>query len=302
MRPVLRPGLQILRRDVRTLQLGHDWPGLAAVPDSLALQAVLGALDGFRDLDGVVLAASSESGLLIDDCRTALTVLVETGVVVDRVRAEVPTTRMRQAASWWLLAGPEGNGDTIAAERAASRVWVEDWAAESAFVAGAARALIQQAGLTLASSRADADLVLAAVDDIPDRAHSDDLMHAGVPHLWAYLRDLVGVVGPLVDPGRSACMRCVDASRADLDPTWLTVLTAGAARPRATSPCDPILGTVVAAWAVQEAALWGSGMLPMTYDAVVDIPLGLGQVTTQPHTLHPQCGCGWQMWQDTMGA
>jgi hypothetical protein len=302
MRPVLRPGLQILRRDVRTLQFGHDWPGLAAAPDSPALQAVLAELDGYRDLDGVLLAAETHPGVTRDGCRAALALLVERGVVVERTRAEVSVQQERQAASWWLLAGPDGAGDAIGAERRAVRVWVEDWGVSPATIAADARPLVRRAGLGVADSRSAADLVVAAVDDIPDRSMSDDLMRAGKPHVWASLRDLVGVVGPLVLPGETACLRCVDAARTELDPTWPTVVSAGAARPRATSPCDPLVATVVAAWAVQEAAIWASGLVPTAYGAVIDIPLGLGPVTQRLHSVHPQCGCGWHTRHDTIGA
>lgn len=301
MRPVLRPGLQILRRDVRTLQLGHDWPGLAAIPDGPAVQAVLDAVDGFRDLDGVLLAATEQPGLDVEACRVALTTLVEAGVVVDRVRAEVPATRQRQTASWWLLAGPDGGGDEIAVERAACRVWVDD-PSDDGRLAEAARGLIASAGLGTAGDASSADLVVAASDDLPDRARSDALMSAGVPHVWAHLRDLVGVVGPFVVAGQSPCLRCTDAARAELDPTWTTVVAASAARPRTVMPCDPVLATATAAWAVQEAAVWASNLMPSTFEQVVEVPLGLGQVTSTTYAMHPLCGCGWQTWHDTIGA
>lgn len=48
----------------------------------------------------------------------------------------------------------------------------------------------------------------------------DDLMRRRIPHLSVLLRDGVGVVGPLVLPGRSSCLRCADHHRTSLDPQW----------------------------------------------------------------------------------
>jgi hypothetical protein len=304
MRPVLRPGLQILRRDLRTLQLGHDWPGLAVVQDSRALQAVLGAVDGFRDVDGVLLAAAAQPDLRRDECSAALAMLIEAGAIVDRTLAEPRQADQATFASWWLLAGPDSGADSIAGQRQSCRVWVEggQHRESGSAIATRARKLIALAGLTSADSLATADIVIAAVDGIPDRAQSDELMHDAVPHVWVYLRDLVGVIGPLVVPGQSACLRCTDAARTELDPTWPAVLSSAIARPRSVNPCDPVVATLVAAWAVQEVAIWASGLVPSSYDSVIDVPLGLAPATSRSYGIHPHCGCGWQTWQDTMGA
>ena len=41
-----------------------------------------------------------------------------------------------------------------------------------------------------------------------------------VPHLVATVRGETGVVGPLVVPGRTSCLRCADLHRRDADPRW----------------------------------------------------------------------------------
>jgi len=50
---------------------------------------------------------------------------------------------------------------------------------------------------------------------------------ARVPHLLAEVREAVGVVGPIVLPGRSACLTCLDLTRTDLDPQWPFVAVRG---------------------------------------------------------------------------
>ncbi|MGZ8176619.1 hypothetical protein ACXVUM_01715 [Williamsia sp. SKLECPSW1] len=49
------------------------------------------------------------------------------------------------------------------------------------------------------------------------------LMTRRIPHLQVCLRGGVGVVGPLVLPGRTSCLRCADCHRADRDPQWPVV-------------------------------------------------------------------------------
>ncbi|MGH3430342.1 MAG: hypothetical protein ACRDQZ_22700, partial [Mycobacteriales bacterium] len=44
--------------------------------------------------------------------------------------------------------------------------------------------------------------------------------HHGVPHLPVLLRDGTVIVGPLVIPGRTTCLNCLDLHRGDRDPEW----------------------------------------------------------------------------------
>lgn len=66
-------------------------------------------------------------------------------------------------------------------------------------------------------------LVVIADQPVPDPAVWEPLMGTATPHLPAHVGDDVGTVGPLVLPGRSSCLRCVDLHRADLDPLWPVV-------------------------------------------------------------------------------
>jgi bacteriocin biosynthesis cyclodehydratase domain-containing protein len=95
------------------------------------------------------------------------------------------------------------------------------------------------------------DLVILA--DSYQRDLPAALLRAGVPHLTASASEAIGVVGPLVVPGRTACLRCLDLTRADRDPAWpliLAQLAGGGADPPA---CDAILAMAVAAQAAAQA-------------------------------------------------
>jgi hypothetical protein len=75
-----------------------------------------------------------------------------------------------------------------------------------------------------------------------------------IPHLAVSASEAIGVVGPLVLPGRSACLRCLDLTRAERDPAWpliLAQLTGRAANDPAA--CDAVLAAMVAAQATAQA-------------------------------------------------
>lgn len=66
--------------------------------------------------------------------------------------------------------------------------------------------------------------VLCARDAIaPDEGRA--WQRARTPHLPVVLRDEEVVIGPLVLPGRSPCLRCLDLHRRDRDSAWPRILT-----------------------------------------------------------------------------
>src|SRR6476659_9427140 len=105
MRPLVRPGLHLLRRDLRTLQLGVEWPGVAALLDEPAVSAVLRAVDGFRDLPGVILAAEA-TGVPADAARQAVEALLDAGALVDQATVRPPDVDPAAWSAMWLMAGP----------------------------------------------------------------------------------------------------------------------------------------------------------------------------------------------------
>src|SRR5215467_5801253 len=66
------------------------------------------------------------------------------------------------------------------------------------------------------------DLVILA--DSHGRELPGMLAGHAVPHLAASASEAIGVVGPLVLPGRSACLRCLDLARTERDPAWPLIL------------------------------------------------------------------------------
>jgi hypothetical protein len=297
MRPMVRPGLHLLRRDIRTLQVGLEWPGVAALVDSSAVQAVLEAVDGFRDLPGVILAAEAR-GVSGQAAHEAVGALLDSGALVDQATVKPSDVESAGWAAMWLLAGPGCTAADVHRVRQTARVYVEG----SGRVADQVRALVVAEGLAPASSAEEASVLVLAADHEPSRQSADEALRRGVPYLCVGIRELVGLVGPFVVPGRTACLRCVDLSRAHTDPCWRTLVDAIQANP-AAEPCrTPSLVATIAGYAVQEVVTWASGAIPVSCDNVVEVPLGLGLVQTVCYPLHPQCGCGWQSGRETMSA
>jgi hypothetical protein len=297
VRPILRPGVRLLRRDSHSWQLGIDWPGASVVADSPAVQAVLDSLDGFRDYEAVVLAAAAH-GIDAELCHQTLAALVERGLVTDGNQTRPADVSESAWAAWSLLSGRGAGADDVDRRRRAVSVAVEG----SGVVADEIRRLLPRARVAVVEPAAAPSLLVVAADDEPSRSSADAALHTGLPHLWASVRDCVGLVGPFVLPGDTACLRCVDAGRADVDPAWPTLVDAVTrVRPVVAAVDDP-LAVAVAAFAVHEVAVWSSGLGPQTLGGVVEIPYGFGPVQRVGVEQHPQCGCGWPTWQDTMGA
>lgn len=133
----------------------------------------------------------------------------------------------------------------------------------------------------------------------PSGARDPELLHtlqrAGVPHLLALVRETTGVVGPLVLPGRSSCVRCHDLHRTDRDPAWpRLVAQLAAGRPRGPVACDVALATAVAAHAALQAlALLDGEPAPSAVDGTLEIGLPDGRVRRRSWSPHPACGCRW---------
>lgn len=126
----------------------------------------------------------------------------------------------------------------------------------------------------------------------PDEA--DALTRRAVEHLVVRLRDGRGVVGPLVLPGRSACLRCLDLCRTGLDPGWPALAAALAGRCGTAEPgvlvATAALGVAQALLALDGPAVGGAA--PPTLGATLELDLDAGTVLTRPWTAHPGCPCG----------
>src|SRR5207302_826727 len=90
----------------------------------------------------------------------------------------------------------------------------------AAAAADAIRAAAPEADTTPPPMGTVADLTVLAVDEPVDTDQRDALHARGGAHLAVRLGAVGGVVGPLVVPGHTSCLRCADLHRRDRDPAW----------------------------------------------------------------------------------
>lgn len=67
---------------------------------------------------------------------------------------------------------------------------------------------------------ARADLVIFIGHYLIDSLLFDDLLRNDVPHLAVTLCDSRASIGPLVEPGKTPCLRCIKLHQTDVDPAW----------------------------------------------------------------------------------
>jgi bacteriocin biosynthesis cyclodehydratase domain-containing protein len=164
---------------------------------------------------------------------------------------------------------------------------------------GAARA-ISRAAPDVRTSDDDAvpDLVILTEPTLPDLI--ERLMRDRVPHLALRAAEAIGVVGPLVQPGRSACLRCVDLRKADGDPQWPKVLAQATFTRAQPQACDTVLAAMTAAVTSAQAlalidrpgVLGFSGARPATVNGTLEVVLPDWRWRRRTWAPHPACGCG----------
>jgi hypothetical protein len=125
--------------------------------------------------------------------------------------------------------------------------------------------------------------------DVDDLGRS--LVAADTPHLVVSCRELIGRVGPLVEPGASACLFCLQLARRDVDSGWSDVWRQQATQ---SSPdADALLVGTTAHLAAAHVVDWLTGGRPPSWGGFVEVVAPHGAVTTRSLAPHPECGCTW---------
>lgn len=299
MRPALRPGLLAIWRDRDTVQIGIDPRRAAAVTGMSDAADVVRLLDGSRDRDQVI-AEASQRGVPEAVAERVMTVLAAAGVLVDQqsqlLRA-VPGELRRELAPVLAVASlsaQDGDGGARAlARRSQTTVAVRG----SGSVAGLVAGLLTRSGV--AASRAadpaagrEANLTVLVGRQSPTQ--TAELLRLGHPHLAVAADEAIGVVGPLVLPGNSACLRCLDLARAERDPAWplvLAQLTGCGPEPHA---CDPVLATAVAAQAAAIVVAFAdrTPLANVAVGATLELVVPDWQWHRRSWRPHPACSCG----------
>ena len=142
------------------------------------------------------------------------------------------------------------------------------------------------------------DLVVLSDYLVTDPRMVRDLHSQGVPHLPVRVRDGIGLVGPLVIPGKTSCLGCADLHRSDRDAAWPAI----AAQLRDTvGLADRATLLATAALALSQvnrviAAVRGQQAVPdpgppAALNATLEFDLNAGSIVARQWTRHPLCSC-----------
>jgi hypothetical protein len=135
---------------------------------------------------------------------------------------------------------------------------------------------------------ADALVVVAAETAEPDRTLLNRLASTGVEHLVIRAEPSRAVVGPLVDPATSPCVRCDDLARAQHDRTWPVLLAQ-----LCTTNVQP--DVALSSWAAATGTAAVRGRLAGLASEFAGRTLELGapdfRLRSRTWPLQPECGC-----------
>ncbi|WP_189242159.1 ThiF family adenylyltransferase [Planobispora rosea] len=134
------------------------------------------------------------------------------------------------------------------------------------------------------------DLVVLAPVEALDGLLVRELAAWEIPHLLVSAFEGSGSVGPLVLPGRSACLQCLDLARRDRDPGWPVVSARLGGFPAGEIACGAALSALVAAMATGHALALIDGHGATVTNGTIDI-LPDWRWKKTPWSVHPQCRC-----------
>src|SRR5499427_5433570 len=251
MRPALRMGLLATWRDHDTVQFGVDARRAVAITGMSDAADVLRLLDGSRDRDQVISEAIG-SRVPAAVAERVLTVLGAAGVLIDypaQLLRSLPLELRRTLLPVLAVASLSGQDSDGGARLLQRRTETTVAVSGCGPVAAAVADLLTRSGLIARREKpgapGPADFSVLVGRQQPE--HVAELVRLGRPHLAVLATEAIGVVGPLVRPGSTVCLRCLDLARAEGDPAWPLVLSQVAGRDADPCGCDPILAAAVAA-------------------------------------------------------
>lgn len=147
--------------------------------------------------------------------------------------------------------------------------------------------------------RSAPDVTVLADALVPDPSRVAALTAAATAHLPVRLRDGAGLVGPLVLPGRSPCLHCLDLHRLDRDPAWPHVATLLAGRRGRAEPA--CVAATAALGAAQALAVIDAlaATPPPALAATLVVDAHTASVQRREWTGHPRCPCRERSVTDT---
>ncbi|HEY8721459.1 ThiF family adenylyltransferase [Pengzhenrongella sp.] len=145
---------------------------------------------------------------------------------------------------------------------------------------------------TMAPEGTRPDVMVLVEHGAADALRARVLMSAGVVHLSVVVREADVVVGPLVRPGSSACLRCLDLHRTDADERWPAIATQlASSTPARGAGEESLLAAIAGSLAAGQVLAELDGTLPRTLGASFEVGLPDAVPRVRDWPVHPRCGC-----------
>jgi hypothetical protein len=273
-RYVLAPGLRVLDRGRHQLQIGIDPVRALRLRPSEDLRRTLDFLD------------RGETPPSTRGVRRALTALAPVLVDADQLGPDGVAPGDAAAAA---VTDPAAFAERLASRRTRAVSILGEIGPDP-------RPLLEAAGLGIAPAKTSGDAVLVLSHGEPDRELLDPLVRDEVTHLL--VRSIEGelVVGPLVVPGRTACLRCLDAHQAGVDPLHPALASVHHRIRRhdgVPEPLDTALAWIAIGWAVRDLISHLDGDPAATWSSTLRIGPDLTALRLVQWLRHQECGCFW---------
>lgn len=267
---MLHPRVVILTRPSGAVQLGWD-PETALLLETPGLRpeqvvAFLRLLDGLNTRAQVVWR-SGDHGLVPDQALALLGAIDAKGLLL---HPERPAGRIRSIRVHGL--GPLS--DAVTAGLRGLGVRPER----------------SRGGDLQALSRAS-DLVILADTLVPDPLLVHRLTRGRIAHLSVRLRDGKGVVGPLVLPGRTSCLRCADLARRDRDTEWPMLAAQLLGRVGHAGPAGIAATAALALGELEIILACSARREPATLGGTLELDLDSYRLDHRRWRPHAGCGC-----------
>lgn len=133
------------------------------------------------------------------------------------------------------------------------------------------------------------DLVVLVEQHVTDPAAHRPLVTDGAAHLSVVAREASVLVGPLVRPGGTPCLRCLDLHRTDADPDWPALAAQLACR--AGDAVESVLAAVAGPLAAAQALAFLDGRTATVEGATLEVSLPDAVPRLARWAAHPACGC-----------
>ncbi|WP_040811708.1 hypothetical protein [Nocardia concava] len=271
--PLLHPRITVLLRPNGAVQLGWD-PDAAVIvrpPGPVeAVPALLRLLDGSRT-EAEFLWQARELGFGIETARALLGELA----AADLLARDEPRSRLRSVR----IHGRGPLADAVLA--GVRRIGLRAGHSHDRYGEGLAA--------SLAADRPDLLVLCDAL--VPDPGLVAELMRQGIPHLQVRVRDGRGLVGPLVLPGETSCLRCADLYRTEREPDWPQLAAQLLGRVGCASPAGVAMTAALALKEIETVAFGPAARPPATLNATLELDPDVPHLDRRTWPAHSGCGC-----------